>query len=91
MPPYLVQKRIHTLLDYGIFDECVLVPFTRNGIRFSSWETDTALAWRSRFWLAEREIESCDFREAWKIFQESLTKTASRIAFVGQAYYMHLA
>jgi|CXWL01.1.fsa_nt_gi hypothetical protein len=91
MSSYLVQKRIHTLLDYGIFDKCVLAPFTRNGIHFSSWETNPDLAWRSRFWLAEREIESCDFREAWKMFHESLTKTASRIAFVGQAYYMHLA
>ena len=91
MPSYLVQKRIHTLLDYGIFDKCVLAPFTRNGIHFSSWETNPDLAWRSRFWLAEREIESCDFREAWKMFHESLTKTISRIAFVGQAYCMHSA
>lgn len=91
MPSYLVQKRIHTLLEYVIHNEAVLSPFTRKDIRFSSWEPDFSTAWRSRFWLTECDIESVNFTEAWKVFQGSLTEVVSRIAFVGQAYHTDLA
>ena len=87
MPSYVIQKRIHTLIEYGLFEEAGLVPFTRNGIRFSAWEEDVATAWRSRFWIAESKIESGTFTDAWKLFQEALTKVVSRISFVGQAYH----
>lgn len=87
MPEYLVQKRSHTLLQYSIFHEGSLASFIRNGIRFSSWEVEH---WRSRFWLAEAEMESGNFNEACKSFQETLTRTVSRVAFVGQAYHMNL-
>ncbi|HZC67725.1 MAG TPA: hypothetical protein VE201_03815, partial [Nitrospirales bacterium] len=90
MPSYLVQKRIHTLLEYAVFNEAALRPFTRNGIRFSSWEPDITTAWRSRFWLSECDIESDNLIDAWKLFQESLTKIASRIAFLRQAYHTDL-
>lgn len=91
MPRYLIQKRIHSLLEYAVYEEGGLTSFTRNDIRFSPWDPDIATAWQSRFWLAESDIESIDFNGAWKIFHQSLEKVTSRIAFVGQAYYVHLA
>ncbi len=87
MPSYVIQKRIHTLIEYGLFEEARLIPFTRNGISFSAWDEDVATAWRSRFWIAEGEIESGTFTDGWKVFQEALTKIVSRISFVGQAYH----
>lgn len=91
MPRYLIQKRIHSLIEYAVFDESRLISFGRNGIQFSAWEVDIATAWRSKYWLVESEVESSDFNGAWKTFHQSLTTVASRIALVGQAYYMHLA
>ena len=90
MPSYFIEKRIHTLIEYGLYNEADLVPFTHNGIRFSSWEHDTGAAWRSRFWMADGEIEAGTFPDAWKLFQMALTKVVSRISFVGQAYHTDL-
>jgi hypothetical protein len=87
VPSYFIEKRIHTLIEYGLYNEADLIPFTRNGIRFSSWEHDTGEAWRSRFWMADSEIEAGTFPDAWKLFQVALTKVVSRISFVGQAYH----
>ena len=90
MPSYLVQKRIHTLLEYSLFDGARINPFIRNAIRFSPWEQDVDTAWRSRFWLTESLIEADNFPSAWRLFQESLTRVVSRIAFLGQAYHTNL-
>lgn len=89
MPRYRLQKRIHSLLEYGVYGDGGLMRFTRYNISFSPWEPDVATAWQSRYWLAEYEKEAESFTEAWKAFDKSLTHVASRIAFVGQAYYMH--
>ena len=87
VPSYFIEKRIHTLIEYGLFNEADLVPFTCNGIRFSSWEQNTGETWRSRFWIADSELEAGTFTDAWKLFQVALTKVVSRISFVGQAYH----
>lgn len=87
MPTYMIQKQIHTLIQYGLFDEGRLVPFSRNNIRFSAWDEDVTTAWRSRYWIAESEVDSASFVDAWKLFQDALTKIVSRSSFVGQAYH----
>lgn len=84
MPSYLIQKRIHTLLEYVVFNEAGPIPFTRNNIQFSSWEPN---AWNTRFWLAERTVDADSHLLAWKAFQKSLTQIVSRTSFVGQAYH----
>lgn len=87
MPSYLIQKRIHTLVEYSIYNDAGPVSITRNNIRFSSWLPD---AWTTRFWLAETTKDADDFISAWKAFQEALSKIVSRVAFVGQAYHTDL-
>jgi hypothetical protein len=87
MPTYLIQKRIHSLMEDSIYDEADPLPFTSNNIQFSSWVPE---AWTTRFWLAESTRDAHDFISAWKAFQETLSKTVSRVAFVGQAYHTDL-
>lgn len=87
MPSYLIQKRIHTLIEYSIYNDAGAVSITRNNIRFSSWLPD---AWTTRFWLAETTRDADDFISAWKAFREALSKIVSRVAFAGQAYHTDL-
>ncbi|ULA67981.1 MAG: hypothetical protein LZF62_310054 [Nitrospira sp.] len=87
MPSYVIQKQIHTLIQYGLFDEGRLVSFRRNNISFSAWDEDVSTAWRSRYWIAESEVDSTTYINAWKSFQDALTKIVSRSSFVGQAYH----
>lgn len=88
MPAYLIQKRIHTLLEYGVYNDAGPLPFTHDNIKFSSWEPDD---WTTRFWLAESTQKADNFSLAWKAFQEVLTKVVTRMAFVGQAYHTDIA
>lgn len=84
MPSYLIQKRIHTLVEYGLYNDNGPLPFTRDNIQFSSWQPD---AWRTRFWLAQSTLQADNFISAWKAFQARLTRIVVRTAFVGQAYH----
>lgn len=83
---YVIQNRIYTLIDFGIYNEERLSSFTRADIQFSPWDGGLFFVGRSNFWIAESEREAPDINEAWNSFNKDLTQVTSRIAFVGQAY-----
>lgn len=85
MPTYQIQKRIHTLLEYAIWEETTLSPFTLDGIQFQSWNVESP--WRCQYWVTQAMVESANFAEAFKDFQKALAAIVSRIAFIGQAYH----
>src|SRR5262249_1165727 len=90
VPLYMIQKRIHTLLEFGIASAGGLEAFTRHGIRFSPWEADISRAWQSRFWIAESQVNAASLSDAWKPVQDAMTRIVSRMAFIGQAYHTDL-
>src|SRR2546430_1201280 len=90
---YRLEQRIHTLAKNFVGSEAMTAPeFTADKVTFSSWQRQPSMGiWANVYWLATAEIDGRDYREAWQLFWDKLSKSLPRICVVSQCYMEHLS
>ena len=89
---YRLEQRIHTLAKNFVGSESMTAPeFTAEGVTFSSWQRQPSMGmWTNMYWVATAEIDASNYREAWQLFWDKLSKSIPRICIVSQCYTEHL-
>ncbi|NCC21552.1 MAG: hypothetical protein EOM26_03720 [Alphaproteobacteria bacterium] len=86
MTTYNIQHRIHTLALFYPRKGESYPEFELDGIRFSHWLYNFTEGHKTRFWLAEKQIEANDFRTAYAGFYKSIRQIIAQISLLSQCY-----
>jgi hypothetical protein len=84
---YRIEQRIETLADNAVMkDGRMEAAFSVGSVRYSHWDFDPGQGWPSDFWRAEGWFEATDYRAAFGLFRNELSRVIPRISLIGQAY-----
>lgn len=89
---YKLEQRIHTLAENVVDSRTNGTPqFTVEDVTLSSWQVDPSDGWWShQYWLATGEIDSNNYRNAWRLFWSKLARIVPKISLVSQCYAEYL-
>ena len=83
---YKIEHKISTLAENAATKDGGYDSFTTEGVSFSQWDFTQRDGWRGDAWLAMKEIDTINYKEAYRQFQLDLQKIVPRLSFVGQCY-----
>jgi hypothetical protein len=84
---YRIEHRIETLADNAVMkDGRMEAAFSVGQVKYSHWDFDPNRGWPSDSWLAEASIVADNYKAAFGIFRQDLSRVVPRISLISQTY-----
>src|SRR2546425_180177 len=84
---YRIEQRIETLAENAVMKEGrIEAAFSVGQVRYSHWDFDPNRGWPSDCWLAEALINADNYKAAFRIFRQDLSRVVPRISLISQTY-----